>query len=138
MDLYNIVEKIKETALLQPNIRTAEEGSIYTIMNANPSIKYGAVVITQNTHKDKENLWEYSFSIFCVDRLTPEKDNRLQIQSTAIKVLKNILNFIEDDNIICLSNDYHTFTERFVDDVAGCYVNVVFQVPNNQICEEEY
>ena len=56
MTLYQITSYLKQIALSSPYIRTAEEGSVYTIMNGNPHSRYGVFVISQTQHRQDDIL----------------------------------------------------------------------------------
>ena len=130
MTLFQIVQALKGIALTSPYIRTAEEGSIYDIMNANPHIKYGTFVISQTNHRQDELFDYYGFNIFVCDRLKDDlESNRLHIQSTAKEVLANtILTFCTDFYGITHNElNLIPFTEKFVDLTAGQYVKVKYR-----------
>ena len=141
MTLYQITNFLKEIALSSPYIRTAAEGSVYTILNGNPHSKYGVFVISQTLHR-QDDIWDYyGFNMFVIDRLVDDLEtNRLQIQSVAKEVLANtILTFITRFYGVTHNElQFHPFTEKFVDLCAGQYVQVTFQVPKSLICPDEY
>ena len=62
MTLLELINILKKIGLQQHNIRTAEEGSVYDIMNTNPSIKYNAFVISQQNHRKTEQFAYYTFN----------------------------------------------------------------------------
>lgn len=140
MTLYKLVEILKQIALRQPMIRTAGEGDIYDMMNANPSIDYGVFFITQQTHTQDERFDHYNLVLFYIDRLVSDlDDNRLQVQSIGKEVLTNIIRTIEEDyDIDAGTISYTTFTQRFHDECAGCYVQLVLDIPLDYLCAEEY
>lgn len=141
MNLYELTQIIKHIALKQPNVRTAKEGSVYDIMNANPAVEYDAVVITQGTHTQDEQFNHFSFNLFYVSRLVDNmENNRLQAQSIGVEVLSNIVQFLND--VYDIENDgdltFNTFTEKFADECAGCYAKITFVVPKEIYCGEGY
>lgn len=134
MTLYNLIDILKKIGLQQPNIRTAEEGSVYDIMNANPSVKYNAFVISQQNHRKSEQFAYYTFNLFVVDRLVDDlESNRTQAQSSAIETLSNIIYTLENVYDVEIESDmnFTTFTQKFKDECAGAYLQVTF------ICEKE-
>ena len=134
MTLYNIIDILKKIGLQQPNIRTAEEGSVYDILNANPSVKYNAFVISQQNHRKSEQFAYYTFNLFVVDRLVDDlESNRTQAQSMAIETLSNIIYTLENVYDVEIESDmnFTTFTQKFKDECAGAYLQVTF------ICEKE-
>lgn len=140
MTLYETISVLKKLALTQPNVRDAKDGSIYDIMNANPSCQYSSVVITQNTHREVEMFDRYGLTIFYVDRLVDNLEgNRLQIQSIGKEVLSNMINtFCTDFDVECDEISYTPFTEKFVDECAGVYCSITLEIPKDTTCAEYY
>ena len=140
MTLLEIIQTIKEVALSQPNVNAFSEGSIYDYMNANSSIDYSVVFLTQQTHRETEGFMHYSFYIFYCDRLQSDLDsNRALIQSTGLRVLSNIIRTVCDNlDIEVPDTNFTTFSEKFSDECCGVYASVEFTVPIDDICAEEY
>lgn len=124
MTLYDIVTTLINIAKKQPNINYTGEGDIYTL-NSLPNIDYSVFFITQNNHTQREDTINYNLTLFYIDRVNSNGNNVLQIQSTGMLALNNIINNfnnlydVEVDDI-----DYTTFVHRFQDDCAGVYANV--------------
>ena len=140
MTLYEVTKALESIALTHPNIRTAKDGSIYTIMNANPSVIYGVFVVTQNTHRQTEQFDYYGLTLFYIDRLKDDMDsNRLQIQSFAKQVLGNIINvFCNEYDLDVPTITYQPFTQKFADETAGQYAQFELEIPKDILCPEEY
>lgn len=140
MTLYQVIDGLKNIALTHPNIRTAKDGSVYEIMNANPSVKYGAFVVTQNVHRQTETFDYYGLTLFYIDRLDDDlESNRLQIQSFAKQVLGNIINvFCNEYDVDVPTITYQSFTQKFVDETAGQYAQFELEIPKDILCPEEY
>jgi len=141
MTLYQIIKGLEEIAKRHPNIRTAADGSIYTIMNANPSVKYGTFIVTQNQHRQTEMFDIYGLTLFYVDRLVDNReDNRLQIQSIGKQVLGNIIQtFCETYDVdFPLVVRYTPFSEKFKDECAGMYVQIELEIIKDNVCSEEF
>ena len=140
MTLYQIISVLKQIALTQPNIQSATDGSIYDVMNTNPSVQYDVVHFTQTTHQSDEEWDYYGFNIFYVSRLEDSlEDNRLQIQSIGKEILDNILRtFCENWSIEFPTITYTPFTQKFNDLCAGVYCNVRLEVPKELICADDY
>lgn len=139
MTLLQIVGNLERIALTQPNIRTAGEGNIYDEMNTNPSVKYGVFFITQNTHIEYEDTDRYGLTLFYVDRLEDDMEsNRLRIQSHGKQVLGNIITtFCNEFDIDFPEITYTPFTQKFVDECAGVYATISFNMYKNSICADE-
>ena len=140
MTLYNVIKGLEDVAITHPNIRTAEDGSVYDIMNANPSITYGVFVVTQNVHRQTEMFDYYGLTLFYIDRLKDDMDsNRLQIQSFAKQVLGNIIHvFCDRYDLDVPTITYQSFTQKFADECAGQYAQIELEVPKDILCPEEY
>lgn len=140
MTLFQIIQILKEIALAQPNIKSATDGSIYDVMNTNPSVKYDVVHFSQTTHQSDETTDYYGLNIFYVSRLEDSlEDNRLQIQSIGKEVLDNIIRtFCENWGIDIPIITYTPFTQKFNDLCAGCYCNLRLEIPKEIICADDY
>ena len=140
MTLYQVTKALESIALTHPNIRTAKDGSIYPIMNDNPSVTYGVFIVTQNRHRQTEMFDYYGLTLFFVDRLVSNReDNRLQIQSIAKQLLGNIIaTFCETYDVDFPMITYQPFTEKFVDSCCGQYAQFEFEIPRDIICAEEF
>lgn len=139
MTLYTLVNTIKEIALTQPNVGSVNEGDVYTI-NANPSVEYANITITQDAHTQDEMFDHFSFNIFYIDRLVDNMEsNRLQIQSIGKEILSNIIYTLEQAyDVEHQELRFQVFTEKFADICAGIYVTITFDVPKELICGELY
>lgn len=140
MTLYDTINIIEQIALQQPNVRTAKEGNVFDHLNANPSVQYAAVILTQGQHQQDERFNHFRFSIFYVDRLESDMDsNRIQIQSTGKEVLNNIIRTLTSKfDAECDDITYQPFTQRFADECAGVFASVVIDVPVDYLCAEDY
>ena len=140
MTLFQIIQILKEITLTQPNVKTATDGSIYDVMNTNPSVKYDVVHFSQTTHQSDEETDFYGLNVFYVSRLEDSlEDNRLQIQSIGKEVLDNIIRtFCENWGIDFPIITYTPFTQKFNDLCAGCYCNLRLEVPKDLLCADDY
>lgn len=141
MNLFATIDNIKDIGLSQPNVRTAVEGDIYSVMNTTKELKYGVFVITQGQHRSDDSFNYFSFNFFYVDRLVDDlESNRLQIQSIGIQQLDNIIKTFSDEYDVELNEDitFNTFTQKFADECAGVYCNLTLEVPKDYYCGETY
>ena len=124
MSLYSTTNKILSLCREEPNIFEAAEGSIYDYLNGRMDVAYPVMVLTQQQHLQDMSISTdfdtWTFQLFYVDRLTSDKSNRLQVQSTGLQSIRNVLNKLKQETDI-LSNTYTTFTERFESLCAGAY-----------------
>lgn len=140
MTLYNVIKGLEDVALTHPNIRTAEDGSVYDIMNANPSITYGVFVVTQTRHRTNEQFDYYGLVLFYIDRLVDDLEtNRLQIQSFGKQVLSNIVHtFCNEYDIDLPIITFTPFQQKFSDETAGMYCEFELEVPKDILCSEQF
>ena len=128
MTLTRAIEKIGKA---MPNVNTVVLSNIYQL-NELPDIDYSVFCITQDIHRQDDEYFYFNYVLYYVDRLLNDKSNQLEIQSTGIQFLSNVLNKVEDLGLIIntdFQTSYQSFTQRFADECAGCYCNVAIQVP---------
>ncbi len=132
--LKRIIYYLVQAAKNQPNLNTVMLHDIYRL-NHLPDIRYGAFVIEteQGVSTLPSSLFRFNFVLYYVDRLTVDKKNMLDVQSTGIDVLHNILVGLPEE-IDIITSTYRVFDQRFKDDCAGAYVNVTLDVPSNYDC----
>lgn len=140
MTLNEIIDIIKKIGLSQPNVNSSSEGSIYEILNANPSIDYANFHITQNKHTSNNQFITYNFIFFYTDRLMEGNTNKVAIQSIGIEVLSNVMRTLQAyyEDIDISNTDFQPFTERFSDNCAGVFSNVAIEIPIEYTCEETF
>lgn len=140
MRLIECINELCKLAKEQPAVKTIVHNDIYRL-NSNPAVDYGVFAYTQGTHReDSEGFVRYEFTLFYVDRLTDDKSNEIEVQSTALDVLGNIIRGFENRYLggAFETVNYVTFTERFSDECAGAFATVSFQVNLETLCEENY
>lgn len=132
--LKKIIYFLVQAAKAQPNLNTVMLHDVYRL-NHIPDIRYGAFVIEteQGIHTVPDSVLRFNFTLYYVDRLTIDKKNMLDAQSTGIDVLHNILVSLPEE-IDLITSTYRVFDQRFKDDCAGAYVNVTLDVPVNYNC----
>lgn len=140
MTLFECIHELLEIAESQPNIHTLVTNDIYQL-DAMPNVKYSVFGVTQNAHRQDDDTVYYSLNLYYIDRLTVDDHNELQIQSTGLQVLANIISTFIDETNAELYNEnieYHTFTQKFCDLTAGAYATLTFSFPSVLECYEEY
>lgn len=140
MRLDEIFNALNSIALSQPNIHTAVSNDVYRI-NEYSTIKYGVFSCTQSgQHTEDEEFRYYNLNLFVIDRLLDGGTNEISVQSNALEVLHNIIAAFSALYNVYVEGEvrYQPFTQKFVDECAGMYATVVFRVPLDSICEEEY
>jgi hypothetical protein len=137
MTLLYLTEALKDAAKAEKNVNYIGEGDIYSL-NSLPDIDYSVVFLTQNNHSVNENFIDFGYTIFYVDRLTDNQDNKLKIQSDGIQHIINILNrFSYDEDVdVMYPVSFQPFNQRFADECSGVYASIKIRVDqSNGICE---
>ena len=110
-------------------------------LNEKADARYGVFAWTQGQHSTRVdgNSIDYAFNFFYIDRLKNDRSNQLEIQSVGTQTLDNIIRTLDDIGID-IENTYtfQVFNQRFADECAGVYVNVILSVPVNVTCPEFY
>ena len=139
MTLLDVIRIMEVTASTQPAVRMLVRNDIFRL-NGYPDARYGVFAWTQQQHSVvSEDLIRYSFSIFYVDRLTENLGNQVEVQSVGIEVLRNIIRSMEEAGCFLANTvTFTTFNQRFLDECAGVFATVAFEVPAGSLCPEEY
>ena len=126
MTLLQLTDTIRKVALSQPNIHSC----VGEFLDLNsPDAKYSAIILQQRTHRRDNDFMTYSFYLAYTDRLTEDKSNEVEVQSTAIQVIDSIFYSLENHNLDVSMGAYNTFTQRFLAEAAGAYVELNVVVP---------
>ena len=140
MNLKEVIDSLNSIALSQPDINSyVKSGNIYDL-NENRDAKYSVFCVTQGTHSyDFEGGFNtFNFILYYVDRLQSDADNKIEIQSTALESLKNIIRVFRKENDIELSTaSFEVFTESFSALCAGAYATISVIVYDDN-CTEQY
>lgn len=127
MDLYTIVNKLKDIALTIPNVNSVYDGDIYSL-NAKPNVKYGTFFVTQSNHSQTVDSSTFTLTLYYIDRAFQDNSTDLEIHSTGLKVLQSIINkFVySTDCVVEDEINYTTWIHKFSDYCAGvfCTINV--------------
>lgn len=130
MTLKEIINALNKIAISQPLVNSVvKTGDIYSI-NENPDTEYSVFCAVQQTHNlDPElNIMSYNFVLYYVDRLTSDKNNKIDVQSTGLQVLTNIVKKFADEyeDVAQLGDNisFEVFTDSFNDLCAGAYATV--------------
>lgn len=124
---------------MQPPIGSIVRNDVFRI-NASPAVRYGAFAWLQGEHTTSAdgNLMQWAFTFFYVDRLTSDKGNEVQIQSTGIEVLQNILAALEGLGIFAGEYSFQTFNQRFTDECAGVFCRVTLETAKEGMCAQAW
>ena len=142
MTLSQIYKALSDIALEQPNIRTIVLNDIYKL-DTLKDVRYSVFGITQNyEHEQDETRRYYSLNLYYIDRLLEDGSNDVDIQSTGIEVLSNIIETLLEELGGKAELDetvkYQCFTQKFVDETSGVYARIKLAIPLSSYCEETY
>ena len=101
--------------------------------------RYGVFAFVQGLHNTSidSSVISYSFTLFYVDRLKDNKSNEVEIQSTGIQTLNNIIRVLDEYDVVAEATYvFNVFNQRFADLCAGVYCNVTLSVPMTGACPE--
>lgn len=138
MTLIETINLLNWIAKNQPNVNgIVETGDVFDLNKDEYNQKYAAFCATQGTHNVGEEFTTYSFTLFYVDRLTLDKSNKIEIQSTAVEFFGNLIKTIMHnfENLNWTNGDVVTFTEKFSAECAGAYMTCNITTPNKSLCE---
>lgn len=139
MNLLQTIRAIEATAGAQPPVRSIVRNDVFRL-NSLPDALYSVFAWLQGEHRVEvdADLQFFNFTFFYVDRLTFGGGNEIEVQSTGIEVLENILNGLTRYGIFAQEHTFRTFNQRFSDLCAGVFCNVTLEVAKDLICEEEF
>lgn len=137
MNYFNLVKNIQDTALKHQFVQEFFEGDVYDIMNSKDR-KYPTVILTTERIDDTNGYQTITASLFCIDRLTSDGVNKLEVQSICQTILQGILLKLESDypEMTIQTESFVPFTEKFKDLCAGMYVECSLSYPSI-ICDDE-
>ena len=134
MTLLQLINTIKTIALAQPNIHSCVD----EFLSLNDiTAKYSAIILQQRNHQRNNDFISFNFYLGAADRLTEDKSNEIEVQSTAINTINNIVSKLEDLGFDTTMGSYNVFTERFLAESAGCYVELSINIPVGE-CEDDF
>lgn len=139
MTLKQVIEAIEAVGGSQPSVRTIVRNDIYKL-NTAPDVRYGVFAWLQNTHTSNadSSLMRWNFTFFFVDRLTDGQGNQVEVLSTGIETLTNIIRALRGAGIWATDYSFNSFNQRFADECAGIFCSVTFETPVGSLCPEEY
>ena len=140
MTLLDLISKIEKAASMQPAVRTIVRQDA-TRLNAMPDADYGVFAWVSEGGELSQigSLAQYTFVLFYIDRLTPDKHNLEAVQSEGVTVIGNVVNAMLGDGAH-VSGTYAVtpFAHRFADECGGAFARVTFTVESEDVCPEDF
>lgn len=140
MTLKQLLKEIGELAINQKCCNYSAAGT--SLDELNPiQVDYYPVLFTSPTgnHRVRENTTQYNITLYWVERLLEDNSNDVDIFSTAIEQLKNIIIGIRKiAGVVDVNFNYDirnfATTEKMNDRLAGAYCTVQIEVVNETLC----
>jgi len=140
MTLRDTVAAIERLASAEPAVGMIVRNDVFRL-NTIPDVKYGVFAWTQQQHTIpvSSDTLRYTFNLFYVDRITEDADNELQIQSTGVQVLGNVLRGLPGLGVWQAGDAaIRTFNQKFEDACAGAFATVTLEVGVDTVCHLDY
>lgn len=143
MTLLDLITTIEAVAARQPAVRTIVRQDA-TRLNALPDADYGVFAWVSEGGELSQigSIAAYTFVLFYIDRLTPDKHNLEAVQSTGVSVIGNIINALLSEGVFVegagRSYTVTPFAHRFADECAGAFARVTFTVEGEGVCAEDF
>lgn len=148
MTLNSLIHSIGLIGINDKLVNWAGGGpSVYQAANALTVKDYPFLFCSPTgTHRVEENWTTYNVTIFYVSRLLEDNSNEMDIQSTAVEVLKNIVKKISNiEGVVAVADEYtiNVFVEyeKFTDRTTGAFCQLDISILNDTTCtvdEEHY
>lgn len=142
MNLLELCKELGEMAKAQELVNYSAAGS--SLGEINPlSVDFYPLfyIIPSGTHTVYDDTTKYDLTLYYVDRLLEDNTNTIDIFSSAIENLKNILIGARDIPGVVDVEDTYTIRnfmpEKLNDRLAGAYAQVRITCENETVCFEE-
>lgn len=141
MTLLTLCKEIGEMAKAQKLVGFSAAGASLAEINPLEIAHYPLFyIIPAGTHTIYEDTTRFDLVLYYVDRLLEDNSNTIDIFSSAIVNLKNILIGARDiPGIVDVEETYTArlfVPEKLNDRLAGAYANVRITVENDSLCME--
>lgn len=142
MTLQNLIDTIARFGIQNKIINCSMAGSSIYDINGDTIDGYPLLFTSPTgTHRVERDTTTYEITLYYLDRLVQDRSNEMNVLSTAVEALKNIIWGIANlDGIVDVTESLNirnvTETEVFADAVAGAYVTFEVKVLNAFTCPE--
>lgn len=138
MNLFQLIHTIKNTAGKANLVSSVKDGDVYENLNSGTQTYPVINVTIDNITKDETGTSSVTMNIFYIDRLEDNNRNKTQVQSSAVTVLEQIMNKLEDEQAFNFtSKTFYPFTEKFADLCAGSYVTCTLDLQLDTLCDND-
>ena len=138
MNLFQLIHTIKNTAGKANLVSSVKDGDVYENLNSGTQTYPVVNVTIDNITKDETGTSNVTMNIFYIDRLEDNNRNKTQVQSSAVTVLEQIMNKLEEEQAFDFtSKTFYPFTEKFADLCAGSYVTCTLELQLDTLCDND-
>lgn len=142
MNLFELCKELGEMAKAQELVNFSAAGSSLGEINPLTLDSYPLFfIIPSGTHTVQQDTTRFDLTLYYIDRLLEDNSNTIDIFSSSIENLKNILIGARDiPGVVDVENVYtirNFMPEKLNDRLAGAYANVRITVANDTICYVE-
>ena len=138
MNLFQLIHTIKNTAGKANLVSSVKDGDVYENLNSGTQTYPVVNVTIDNITKEETGTSNVTMNIFYIDRLEDNCRNKTQVQSSAVTVLEQIMNRLEDEQAFDFtSKTFYPFTEKFADLCAGSYVTCTLDLQLDTLCDDD-
>lgn len=131
MNIVQLNRIVKQVANCVELVHSYSDSSPYEYWNTE-NVKYGSICFCIKKTRMRSNTTEYTALMYYGDRLLQDGSNKNEVWSNANDVLQNIigtLNYTSDGSIsIAYPYDITHFEQKFADNLAGAYAQIVITV----------
>lgn len=138
MTLLEVIRAIERAAAMQPSVAMIVENDIFRL-NSYADARYGVFAWVQGRHRvdsQTPDFIRYTFTLYYVDRLRNDIANQVEVQSTGIETLQNVLRVLRDADIEPETYEFQAFNQRFADECAGVFCSVTLLVDAGSECAD--
>ena len=140
MTLQNLIDTIARYGIQNKIINCSMAGSSIYDINGDTIDGYPLLFTSPTgTHEVGRDTSTYEITLYILDRLLQDRSNEMNILSSSIEAMKNIIWGIATlDGVVDVSEVLNirnvTETEAFNDAVAGCYCTIEVKTLNAYTC----
>lgn len=131
MNIVQLNRIVKQVANCVELVHSYSDSSPYEYWNTE-NVKYGSICFCIKKTRMRSNITEYTALMYYGDRLLQDGSNKNEVWSNANDVLQNIigtLNYTSDGSIsVAYPYDITHFEQKFADNLAGAYAQIVITV----------
>lgn len=130
MNYFEFIDLLMRASLAHPLVNNVYINR-YKLNDEN-DIKYPAIVILGSNSTVQRDTTTHYFNILYVDRLTSSRYNSIEIHSTGMQAITEIVNAIRARFRVGIDTlSFETFNEAYADNTAGVIArNVQFTIPS--------